>query len=287
MSTSQRLVVQRVHNNNVVLAVDEAGRSVVVTGAGVGFGVRRGFIVDTTKAEAVYVPENDARADTAAGMLATIPRAEILTARGIVEEACQITGLPHPEILLLPVADHLHHAIRRAREGIVISLPLVWEVRHLYPAELAAGRRALEIIRDKLVVELPEDEATAFALHFVSATFTGAVLDRTMTMTRSLTQIFDHLDESLGAPLDRNSEAATRFVTHLRYLFVRLSEDRHDDDLSSIRSALEESVPQVMRLAQGVAEVLASTWGHTVNDAETTYIALHIHRLMSAAGHPA
>jgi len=285
MIPPQRLVVQRVHNNNVVLALDEQGRSVVVTGPGIGFGMRRGVLVDTARAEALYVPADASRATAAAGTLAEIPRQEVLAARRIVEEAQALTGLARPEILLLPVADHLHHAIDRARRGTVIDLPLVWEVRQLYPRELAAGRRALEMIRDGLGVQLPADEAAAFALHFVSAGFTGAVLDRTVTMTQSLTEIFDLLDGRLDGPLDRDGEAAARFVTHLRYLFVRLAEGRRVHDVPPLmQGALETSVPATMALAREVAALLQDTWGHDVSEDETTYIALHIHRLVADAG---
>ena len=282
MTSPQRLVAQQICNNNVVLVLDEKGRSIVVTGPGVGFGMRRGMLVDTAKVESVYVPESTLGAEAAADLLTRIPREVILTARGIVAEAQAVAGLPHPEVLLLPVADHLLQAVRRARQGTVISLPLVWEVRHLYPAEYSAGRRAVEIVRDKLVVELPEDEAAAFALHFVSANFTGSVIDQTVKMTQSLTDIFNALDDMLNLSIDRESEAAARFVAHLRYLFVRLSESRHVTDVPPrIQDALEESIPNAVRMAREIAEVLHSSWGGSVSENEMTYIALHIHRLVS------
>ncbi|MFC0672355.1 BglG family transcription antiterminator [Brachybacterium hainanense] len=286
MIPPQRLVIQRVHNNNVVLALDARGRGVVVTGPGVGFGARRGVLVDTERAEAVYVPEDTSRADAAAGTLAQIPPVEILLARGILEQATALTGLARPETLLLPIADHLHHAIARAREGVVIDLPLVWEVRHLYPRELAAGRTALDMIEQRLGVRLPGDEATAFALHFVSATFSGEVLDRTVSMTQALAEIFDVLEEETGTRLDRESEAAARFVTHLRFLFVRLADGRKVTVAPAlVGEALESSVPEVVRLAREVAAVLDATWGQHLSVDETTYIALHVHRLLSDAGH--
>lgn len=282
MTRSRRLVVQKVHNNNVVLALDEAGRSVVATGAGVGFGARRGSLVDPATVDSVYVPQGRTRAEVAADTLAGFPAEELEVARKIVAEAQELTGLARPEILLLPVADHLHHALLRTRADQVVDLPLVWEVRHLYPRELAAGRRALDRVRARFGVQLPADEATAFALHFVSASFTGAVLDRTVTMTQALTAIFDDLDAHRPTPIDREGEAAARFVTHLRYLFVRLAEGRRVTDVPSpVRNALESSVPEVMRRAREVGAILEETWGHPVSSDETAYIALHIHRLVA------
>lgn len=285
MSSTSRYVVQRVHNNNVVLALDGAGTSVVLTGSGVGFGKRRGSVVEPAQVDAVYVPQGRTRPEVAAGTLAEIPREVVETAREIVEVARATTGLTRPEILLLPIADHLHQALRRAQSGIGIDIPLVWEVRHLYPRELAAGRQALDLVRTRLNARLPEDEATAFALHFVSANFTGAVLDRTVAMTQALTQTFDLLDVRRTTPIDRQGEAATRFVTHLRYLFVRLAEGKDVPDAPAlVREALNASVPDAVRLARQVAEILQGTWGMDVSEDEVAYIALHLHRLQADEG---
>lgn len=279
-----RLVVQRAHNNNIVLAVDREGRSVVVTGAGVGFNARRGTPVDPGRIEAVFVPQDGASADTAASVLAHIPTEVVACSRRIVEAARTELGIDRPEVLLLPVADHLHQAVRRARQGVEIDIPLVWEVRSLYPQELAVGRRALGIVEQDLGVALPSAEATAFALHFVSSHFTGAVIDRTVRMTQLLTRIFDVVDGHRGQPLDRQGQAASRFVAHLRYLFVRLAEKRHQSVAPPlVREALEKSLPEVMAVADAIAALLAEEWDSAVSDDETTYIGLHVHRLLTEA----
>lgn len=277
-----RYVVQRVHNNNVLLALAADGRSVVLTGGGIGFGARRGQLVDPQWIEAVYVPQTGGSADVAAGTLAGIPTAVVATAREIIERSQQDLGLARPEILLLPVADHLHQALRRASEGIVLEIPLVWEVRGLYPRELRAGQEALRIARARHGIELPPDEATAFALHFVSAHFTGPLIDRTVQMTQSLTAIFDIIDTHRGSPLDRRGAAAARFVAHLRFLFVRLSEGRAVAGAPpQVREALRSSLPEAMAVSADIADRLAADWGSAVSDDEATYIGLHVHRLLS------
>ena len=295
---SSRYVVQRVHNNNVVLALDAGERTVVITGPGVGFGASRGTLLDPSKVETVYVPENAARAQVAADTLASLPDDVLETARAIVDlldrdlAACAPEGSAaartHADVLLIPVADHLHQAVHRARDGVRLEMPLVWEVRHLYPRETRLGEEALHLVARRIGVSLPEEEATAFALHFVSVSFSRSVIDRTVQMTQSLTEIFTLIDERRGHPLDRQGAAASRFVTHLRYLFTRLAEGRNVADAPQLlHDALESGLPEAMEIARAVAARLEESWGHTLSSSETAYIALHVHRLLEEAGDPA
>lgn len=279
-----RWVVQQVHNNNIVLALDAAGRSVVIQGSGVGFGARRGTLVDAAKVEAVFVPLEGVAPEAAAGTLADIPAEEVACARRIVEAADLLLGLERAEVLLLPIADHLHQAVRRARLGIEVDIPLVWEVRSLYPVEFTAGQRALDLVASDLGVRLPASEATAFALHFVSSSFTGAAIERTVRMTQLLSQIFDVIDAHRRGPLDREGQAAARFTTHLRYLFVRLADGRPVPLAPPlVRAALEESAPGVMAAAGAISRLLTTEWDSPVSPDETLYIGLHVHRLLEDA----
>ena len=294
MTRSDRFVVQRVHNNNVVLALDGNDRSVVITGPGVGFGARRGQLLDPGRVETVYVPENAARAHAAAGTLAAIPAPILETARAIVADFDEHRdGGPGEhtisDALLVPIADHLHQAVLRAEQGVQIEMPLMWEVRHLYPRETALGERALQLVTERLDVQLPAEEATAFALHFVSVGFSRRVIDRTVLMTQSLADIFALVDSYRGEPLDRMGVAAARFVTHLRYLFTRLADGRAVADAPQLLyDALEDGLPEAMEIARTVAGQLEESWGHSLSSSEVAYIALHVHRLLSETeGSPA
>lgn len=284
---TSRFVVQRVHNNNVVLALDGRGRSVVITGPGVGYGARRGTMLDPSRVETVYVPENSTRAEVVAGTLAAIPVPVLETARAIVatfDGDQRDTAVPgtRSDALLVPVADHLHQAVLRAQQGVQLEMPLVWEVSNLYPRETRLGQEALKLISARLGVQLPPEEATAFALHFVSVGFSRQVIDRTMLMTQSLADIFSLVDSYRGQPLDRRGEAAARFVTHLRYLFTRLADGRPVADAPQLlHDALEAGLPDAMNIARAVSSELEDSWGHALSSSETAYIALHVHRLLA------
>src|SRR5699024_12297675 len=143
------------------------------------------------------------------------------TARAIVDAFERGAEGPRPESLLVPVADHLHQALRRAERGVEIEMPLVWEVRNLYPRETRLGQEALALVSDRLGVQLQSEEATGFALHFVSVSFSHSVIDPTVLMTQSLTDLLSPGDASGGEPADRRRPAAARRAAHRRYLLPR------------------------------------------------------------------
>lgn len=276
-----RFVVQQVHNNNVVLALDAKKQSMVVTGPGVGFGMRRGHVLDPERIENVYVSESAAKAELAANTLTGLPQEVLDTAHAIIEEFNSSVGIKKTDVLLIPIADHLQQAVRRTEQGIEIEMPLVWEVGQLYPEEAGMGREALAIVEQRLGVRLPPEEATAFALHFVSVNFSHQVIDRTVQMTQSLAEIFALIESYRGCSLDSGSAAAARFVTHLRYLFVRLAEGSEVAEAPQlVQDALEAALPDVMPLARDIATLLTDSWGHELSSSETSYIGLHVHRLL-------
>lgn len=287
MTVPERLIAHRVHNNNVVLAVDARGDRVIATGPGVGFGVRRGTALDPQRVEVVYVPRSTATLDAELHTLAQFEPRVLETAQRIIRRASSSLSIPHPQALLIPLTDHVSSAVDRVRRGIVVDVPLAWEVGTLYPAEFAVGRAGVETVQDNLDVRLPDDEAAALAMHFVSTQFATPRVDRTLQMTQTLDEIFDLLDDWRGAPLDRRGHAATRFVTHLRYVFVRMeAREPVAETPTLVHEALASALPEVMRIAHRIAQVLERRWHQPLNADEVAYIGLHVHRLLTTSDRP-
>ena len=119
---------------------------------------------------------------------------------------------------ILPLADHLHYAVVRARDGVRVQYPLAPEVTVLYPREVEYGRTVLAMVRERLQVELDPNEAIPLALHLVNAQFATADMSQAFRMTEVFAQVFEIIEASYERKIDPDSMSAARFVTHLRYL---------------------------------------------------------------------
>ena len=101
-------------------------------------------------------------------------------------------------------------------------------------------------------------------------------------MTESLSQIVSEISTSLGPEISLDSMSVARFVTHLRYLYVRISKDNQIESAPPVLvSALHEAHPEVRIVADQVRQLIESGGGKLTN-AEVSYLEIHVARLATA-----
>lgn len=271
--------IARVLNNNAVLAVRDDGLRVVLMGKGIGFGTSLGDVVPPENIQHVFVPDDVHPLGNLTPLVSELPIEVMSVADAIVQRFHEHTTTRVGQSLLLALADHLAMAIKRPAASSFMTHPLAWEIAQLFPDELATARGALHLVRDRLGVQLPDSEAYALALHFVNAQFSTDDMARTEQVTRRINQVLDVVASALATAFEPSSMSVTRFVTHLRYLFVRLDQDAQIGDGSPLlREAIAAAHPDAHRAAQRVQLVIEAD-GRPLTDDELSYLTLHIARL--------
>ncbi|MHA2789644.1 PRD domain-containing protein [Corynebacterium sp. S7] len=279
----------RVLNNNVVLALREDNVAVVLTGLGIGHKAKPGSLIDEARIQQVFVPENNRDSDNLAELVAAVPLAYIDLATRLLDPAEMPLQAPISSATVVALADHLQMAVHRHRldpEHRDQAHPLAAEVANLYPAELAAARKIIRSANEWLETRgenaLPEAESTSVAMHLVNAGFRSGDLAETYAMTGLFGQLFDEIDEAFGITIDRHSVNSARFITHMRYFFVRAHEGRQiDNDISVLRRSLALEHPDAVRCAAHLAELLQLRLGTELTEDEESYLALHVARLVN------
>lgn len=275
------LRISRIYNNNVALARSYSGEEMVVIGRGLAFGKRKGDMLDPTLIEQTFVPEQGASDENLAWSLAKIP-SDILAVATELEALVKAEGITVAHSFVVPVADHVNFAVERARNSLEVDYPLALEVRQLYPQEVRFGERALQLIRERLGVDLPEIEAIPLAMHLVNSQFESTGMAGTYRMTEIFAEIFEVIGAGFGGPTDRSLMSAARFVTHLRYLFVRASAAQVADPGTGVPLLLEsmkDAHPKAFTVAVKVKLVLENHLDQVLTDDELTYLTIHIARL--------
>ena len=275
--------VLRVFNNNVVLAKD-GRREVILTGRGLGFKARPGMKVDQAKVVRVFVPADGRDPDHMAQLLGDIPP-EIIK---LVSDAMDELGLgdqaSRNPTLVMALADHVCGTLRRVRNGIpAVPYPLTEEVRSLYGDEYAQGEALLAALNRRLNGALPSTEAVAFALHLVNAGFATGDLSHTYAMTGVIQQLLAVIEGAYGITLDEHSVNVGRFITHLRYLFVRIHQHSQlEREPAAIVSSIRQSYPKAAQCAQRIAELIELRLDTTLTEDEIAYLTLHVARVTAA-----
>lgn len=278
--------VLRVFNNNVVLAKD-GDREVILTGRGIGFQAKPGQHVDDAKIVRRFVPVDGRDPDHMAQQVAGIPP-EIIR---LVTDAMNRTGLKEQAdgkpSLVMALADHLCGAIQRAQKKQSIEYPLEAEVRSLYPDEYAKGLALVDAMNTYLGGALPRSEAVAFALHLVNAGFSGGDMSTTYAMTGVIQQMIAVIESTYDVKLEQDSVNVARFITHLRYLFVRIHQHKQlDDEPQPIIESIKTSYPRAYQCAKQLAMVVRMRLEVGLTESETAYLALHVSRVAEKAGEP-
>lgn len=282
--------ILRVFNNNVVLAKDGSGEK-IVTGRGIGFQAHPGQDVDADKIVRIFVPADGRDPDHVASMLSEIPIAQIT----LVTDAVTAAGLPesmsHNASLLMALADHVGFAIERAANGQRVDYPLLAEVSQLYSEEFGQAQAILAQINRSLeerrIAPLPQAEAIAITLHLVNAGFATGDLSATYAMTGVLQQLLAIIESDFGITLAPSSINVGRFITHLRYLFVRIAKhEQLEEHSSTLGQAIRQSSPEAYECAVRIASVIELRLGASLTEDEVSYLTLHIARIVQAVAVP-
>lgn len=272
--------ILRVFNNNVVLARD-ADDEVILVGRGLGFQARPGQAVDPARVARRFVPADGRDPDHLGELLADVPPEYVQ----IVSEAIGDVDLPAAEssspTLIIALADHVAFAAKRQAAGIDIEYPLLAEVQHLYPDEYERGTQLLAALRERQPdLDLADHEAVAFTLHLVNAGFATGDLSYTYRMTGIIQQMLDVIARTYDLDLDQSSVNVGRFITHLRYLFVRIHQHAQlAEDHVAINTAIRQAHPTALQCAERLEQILELRLGASLTEDELAYLTLHVARV--------
>jgi len=276
--------VLRVFNNNLVLARDESGTELILTGRGLGFQAKPGDPVVRDKIVRVFRPDDGRDPDHLAGLLAGIPPEHVQ----LVTDALAEVGLERiatKPALVVAMADHVGFALTRAADGQTVEYPLLAEVTNLYAEEHAQATALLAAINTRVPTPLPATEAVGLALHLVNAGFATGDLAYSYTMTGLIQQFLDVIAGAHGVALPPASVSVGRFVTHLSYLFVRIHQRRQLDDVrhSEVGDAIRRTYPEAAETADRLARLVELRLQAALTADEVSYLALHVARMVADA----
>lgn len=273
--------VLKVINNNVVSCLDRCGRETVVMGKGLGFRAKPGMELDTRTAEKIFRMDSPEEASRLTDLFSRLPAELLELCTQIVDYANQILGRGLNQSIYLTLTDHIHFAIERVRQGMVLENALHTEVRVFYPEEYAIGCHALEKIAGEIGVILPEDEAASIALHIVNAEY-----DRSMNVTMRAAQVLQPIVEILNTfpnlHLDTKRIFYDELVVHLKFMAIEAftQEGGRENDLT-LAPVLQKQTPAAWACAQSVCRYLAQQSGNPVPLGEQVYLTICIHRACS------
>lgn len=273
------LVVKNI-NNNVSLCLDSRNKEVVVFGKGVGF-IKPPSELPLSKIERTFYDLNP-RYIT---LLNDIPSEVIdFTARQMlqVEEY-----LPYKinSNLVLTLADHLAFAIDRAKRGLRLPMPSIYEMTLNYPLEVQVGQQFFSALEQEFHIHLPKGEIQGIAMHFINVRSgvgvepIGDLEEQFDTIMEQITCIVEH---GTGLHVHRDTFNYARFATHMQYLLKRILKNEH---ITSPNLQMYDQMRDEYRTASTcvdkICEYLKNNYSIKLAEEEQLYLIMHVNRVCS------
>ncbi|MBO0474465.1 PRD domain-containing protein [Enterococcus ureasiticus] len=274
------MYIEKILNNNVVMTKNESGEEIVCMGRGLAFQKKIGDLIDPTFIEKEFVLKDSITSGQFQQLFADIPLEEVEIVKRIVDMAEDDLGIELSSNIYLTLTDHVHYAIMRAKEGIEMPNPLMFETKKFYPKEYAIARKGVALIKEKLNIDFSESEAGFIAFHIVNSEQANGNIEVTMSATEMVRDILTIISRYFGKPFDEDSLNYQRIVTHLQYFAQRyLQNEAHDEEDDFLYELIQCKYPKAFQSVQRINDYLVKKYQKPIDKAEQIYLTIHIQRV--------
>ena len=266
-------------NNNIVTALDDEGLEVIVVGKGIGFRAKEGMEIAPAAIQKVYRMENQKDTDRLKDLFSSLPPKYIELTDEIFGYAKRVLNKRLNERAYITLADHIHFAAERHKDGLDFTNALLNEVRRFYSVEYQIGLYALEIIKKRLGITFPCDEAASIAIHILDAEYDISVKG-TFDATNLMNGILDIVENQEHYKIRDGDYYHDRFLTHLKFLTQRIvKNDPLPDADDGLYSLLCEKFQKEIHCGNAIADYLRKTCQVELPRQEIACIAIHLCRM--------
>lgn len=273
------MIIKRVLNNNTVISSNSKGVDVLLMGKGIAFGKKKGQAVDMEQIEKTFLLRDKETQSKFTELLINVPMEHILVSEKIINFGKIKLGKNLNEIIYVNLTDHIHSAIDRYQEGLILKNPLRWDIARFYPDEYAVGEKAIEVVRNDLGISFEIDEAAFIAIHFVNAE-----MDKSWDLAYEIAEITKRIETIIKnhyrTEFDENSLDYYRFITHVKFFAQRLlAGDHYDDEDEELLNTLKHKYEGEYASALEIKKYVQQDFEYELSSTELLYLTTHIRRI--------
>lgn len=273
--------ITKIINNNLVRSINDKNQEVIVMGKGIGFQKKIEDEIENHLISQIYVSDDQNYSNKLTQILEKVPLEIIQLTNEIVQYAKVSLARRLNENIYLTLADHISFVIQRHKENIPLKNALLWEIKRFYNHEFLIGKEALSMIKNKLNIDLSDDEAGFIALHFVNATMDSIGIEQTAILAKTVQGILNIVKYHFSINLNENTVYYERFIIHLKFFIARILSDTEmiDDDLGFMLE-LKTKYKEEYLCSLKIKEFIKKQFNKTLTENEMIYLTIHIRRVI-------
>lgn len=277
----EKYKVQKILNNNVMIAEDEI-EEVVLVGKGIGFGKRAGEWIDTDRIEKVYALKGLQEQERYKTLLGLTDDQVIKAVIEAVDTINQMSTQKVEDTLLLSLTDHIIFALKRHEDNIVIANPFLKETEALYPVEYHIATRVIDLLNYRLNVDFPEAEIGFIALH-IHSSLNHQSMREINTLTEVVAKAVKIIEHDLGTTVNKDSIVYSRFVRHISFAVQRIMAEEQVREQRNLEKLLKIQYPVCYNIAVKIVKMMQQSLGQPVYESELVYLTMHIQQFNTEA----
>ncbi len=269
-------IIKVLNNNGILVYENGTGRELILLGNGVGFGKRPTQQIDRLPGAKIYSLVTRQKSQSVLQVVNGI-RPEFIEAAGrIIDEAEKLFQKVNREILL-PMADHIALAAKRAKENRQIPNPFTPDIRVLFAKEYAAAVKGREILREMTGYEISDDEVGFITLH-IHAGLSDEQVSEALDTTRIINEGIAMIERAFGQKFEEDSLAYTRLMSHLYYMVARTR--KGESTKADFNDFIFANYPETGRVAEEICCYMGQQLKKDVAREEIGFLAIHIQRVI-------
>lgn len=272
--------IYKILNNNVIVSKNEHDKEIIAMGKGIAFKKKVGEHIEDELIDKVYTLSDEVSSKFQE-LAAEIPVEHMKISDDIIKYVKLKLGKKLNDSIYLSLCDHISTAILRHEEGVDVKNVLLWDIKKFYKDEFEIGKHGLEMIKEKLNVQLNEDEAGFIALHIVNAEM-DEKLETIYEVTKVMQEILNIVKYFFHIDFDEDSVYFYHFITHLKFFAHRLitkssyQDEQSDDLLDLIKIKYKNAYACCLKIKQ----FLKTNYAYDLSQEETLYLTIHIARVV-------
>lgn len=215
-------------------------------------------------------------------LLKDVPLDFITTTYEVIDTLSKKYAYPVQEYIYVTLTDHIFCSYQAVQQGRYKHSDLP-DASAMHPIPYKIAKEAIEIFRNRLLDQFPDDEVNRIAYHFINAQ--GEVIHEQDPDVQDRQAILKAVEEKLAQNglkrKEENSHFYDRFMIHLNYFLDSLDKGREDPEgLSEMEQLIQLSYPKAYEISHQIYQTIAEQTGAKISPNEKVYLALHIQRLL-------
>ncbi|PKM64551.1 MAG: hypothetical protein CVU96_02230 [Firmicutes bacterium HGW-Firmicutes-20] len=273
--TKKDVTVLKILNNSAMLVYD-GNSELVLLGRGIAFSrknndkIKSGFEVDK-----IYALKK-----SASRFMTLIENNSFQVNDLVINSVQLLMERNNTEIrpdALVGFCDHVSIMFNRVLKGESIMNPFLSETKVLYPESFEKAQSITHQLNVQFDVLIPEEEVGYIALHLQNIV-SPASGEQMKVMNKIAAMTSDYISRELMINLDKESLIYARFMTHLKFVVMRLLRNQCSDNIMTdmILKQLSQYRPQ----AERIVDIIEQETNHRLSQDELAYLMIHIGRIL-------